>query len=250
MFSTAVTLIVLGLLCLAGTIISLIFTIISFAGGKPGKFGWLSGMLVSLTGLVICIFVFVRKAVHKMEEVSSNMITQYSEAVDTFNATNASGEDMRSYLLKDNAQTALLESYANDTTINKQFYTYFGFRDYYRFPLRYPYAIHCFDLRDNGYLFNEKDVSHFNENNNDDIDLNIPGIKKLAFDQKLLLLEQQNEVTGGNTSGPKSEYILFEFDSEQISRHPDTKTLFREAKAKGYGGPDSLMTIEQYNALF
>ncbi len=248
MFSTAVTLIVLGFLCLAGAIVSLIFTIMFFAGNKPGKFGWLSGMLASLAGMVICIFIFVRKAVHKMEEVSSNMITQYTEtATETLNA---SGEDMRSYLLKDNVQTALLRSYANDTTINKQFYTYFGFRDYYRFPLRYPYAIHCIDLRDNGSLFNEKEVSRFNESDNGDADLNIPGIKKLAFDQKLLLLEQQNETTGSNTIGPKPEYILFEFDTEQVSRHPDTKTLFREAKAKGYQGPDSLMTIEQYNALF
>lgn len=243
---SATSLVILGLLCLAGVIVSLVFMIIAFANNRRGKFGWLGGVLLSALGLATCIFLSVRKAVHKVEELSKELTEGLENAVDTLGG----GEDNRAYILTSSKQIELLKSYSKDTAVKDQFYTYFGFRDYYRFPLRYPYSIHCIDLRDNGYLYNEKNVERFDQNDNGEIDLNIPGIRRLAFDARFLLLEQQNEVPGTNEHSNSTLYKVFEFDKDTAYPAKSLKQLFIMARQKGYNGPDTLMTIEQYNSLF
>lgn len=243
---SAAALIILGFVCLAGVIVGLVFMIIAFANNKPGKFGWLAGVLVAACGMGACIFFTVQKAVHKVEELSKEAIEGIENSMDTL----GSGEDNRAYVLTSSKQVELLRSYAKDTAVKDQFYTYFGFRDYYRFPLRYPYAIHCIDVRDNGGLYNERHVERFNESDNGEIDLNIPGIKRLAFDGRFLLLEQQNEVPGANEHSNSTLYQVFEFDKDTAYPAKSLKQLFSLARQKGYSGPDTLMTIEQYNGLF
>lgn len=244
---SAVALILLGFVCLAGVIVGLVFMIIAFANNKPGKFAWLAGVLLSALGLAACIFFTVQKAVHKVEELSMNAMEGYANTLDSIDGH---AEDNRKYVLTGNKQIELLKSYSKDTLAKEQFYTYFGFRDYYRFPLRYPYAIHCIDLVDNGSLYNEKSVDQFDKSDNGEIDLNIPGIKRLAFDGRFLLLEQQNEIPGANEHGNSTLYKVFEFDKDTTYPAKSLKQLFSLARQKGYTGPDTLMTIEQYNGLF
>lgn len=242
---SAVALVILAFVCLAGVIVGLVFMVIAFANNKPGKFGWLAGVLLAALGMAACIFFTVQKAVHKVEEISKEAAEGFENALDTL----GSGEDNRAYVLTSNKQVELLKSYSKEP-VKDQFYTYFGFRDYYRFPLRYPYAIHCIDVRDNGYLYNERNVERFNESDNGEVDLNIPGIKRLAFDGRFLLLEQQNEIAGDNGHNNSTLYQVFEFDKDTAYTAKNLKHLFILARQKGYSGPDTLMTIEQYNGLF
>src|SRR5262245_52027323 len=37
-------------------------------------------------------------------------------------------------------------------TVDPEFYTYSGFRDWWRFPLVYPYSVKCIDTLDSGHL--------------------------------------------------------------------------------------------------
>ena len=50
---------------------------------------------------------------------------------------------------------AKLKSYVPENvlkTVDAEFYTYAGFRDWWRFPLVYPYSICCIDTLDAGHL--------------------------------------------------------------------------------------------------
>lgn len=248
MFFTAALLIGLGIICLIMTVLSLIFGIIAFANNKQGKYIWLTTFLCSIIGLVICIFTFVRKTVNAVENFSENAFGQFEnfgdslanlESIDTHQANGAS------------AHITLLKSYLPENTLGnepEQFYTYLGFKDYYRYPLRYPYSIHCLDTPDNGELYNEANVGRFDENDNGEIYSGISNIHKIAFDKSFLLIEQA--VTSTRTDKIIYHYILYNLDTEKKEEAPSLTKLLQLAKEKGYNGPDTLMTVEQYSRLF
>lgn len=248
MFFTAALLIGLGIICLIMTVLSLIFGIIAFANNKQGKYIWLTIFLCSIIGLVICIFTFVRKTISAVENFSENAFGQFEnfgdslsklESIDTHQANGTS------------EQITLLKSYLPENVVGnepEQFYTYLGFRDYYRFPLRFPYSIHCLDTPDNGELYNEANVGRFDENDNGEIYSGISNIHKIAFDKSFLLIEQA--VTSTRTDKIIYHYILYNLDTEKKEEAPSLTKLIQLAKEKGYSGADTLITVEQYSRLF
>ncbi len=248
MFFKAALLIGLGITCLIMAVIALIFGIIAFANNKQGKYIWLTTFLCSIIGLVICIFTFVRKTVNAVENFTENAFGQLEnfgdslsklESIDTHQANGTS------------EQITLLKSYLSENVVGnepEQFYTYLGFRDYYRFPLRFPYSIHCLDTPDNGELYNEANVGRFDENDNGEIYSGISNIHKIAFDKNFLLIEQA--VTSTRTDKIIHHYILYSLDTEKKEEASSLTKLIQLAKEKGYSGTDTLMTMEQYSRLF
>lgn len=243
---TAGLLIGLGILCFLGVLLCLVFTVITFANNKPTKWGWLTGIFLCLVGLSVCIFIFVRKTVNKVKDFTHNSLEQFENYADGLEHS----ADSLQYRKAHGLQVQLLKSYA-DSTIKiapDDFYSYFGFNDYYRFPLRFPYSIHCNYYKGNGELYNEIDVMHFDENDNGEVFTGLDNITRLAFDKNWLLLEQSK--TSTRSDKLINHYFLFDFATEkQIEVHTE-KDLFKLAKEKGYTGSDSLMTIEAYDKLF
>lgn len=245
--ATAALLIGLGIICLIGTIVSLVFTVITFANNKPSKWGWLTGIFICIIGLVVCIFTFVRKTVNKVEDFTHNTLGQFEDYAHKIEQQ----ADSLQYHKANGPQVQLLKSYLPEQiagTESEQFYSYFGFQDYYRFPLRYPFSIHCTFYKDNGELFNESKVLHFDENDNGEIFTGIDNITRLAFDKNWLLLEQSK--TSTRTDKLITHYFLFNFETEKQEEVNSEKLLFKLAKEKGYTGSDNLMTIEEYDRLF
>ena len=248
MFVKAALLIIVGILCLIMTVIALILGVIAFANNKQNKYIWLTTFLCSVIGLVLSIFMFVRKAVNTVQNFTENTIGQIEnfgdslskiESIDTHQANTSS------------SQITLLKSYlpanANGNE-PEQFYTYLGFKDYYRYPLRYPYSIHCMFTQDNGELYNESNVSRFDENDNGEIFAGLNNINKIAFDKSYLLVEQA--ITSTRTDKIINHYILYSLDTEKKEETTSFTKLMQLAKEKGYTGPDTLMTLEQYHRLF
>ncbi len=248
MFLTAALLIIIGILCLVMTVISLIFGIIALANNKQNKYVWLATFFCSLIGLIICIVIFVRKAVNTVQNFTENAIGQFENfgdslsaigSIDTHKANNAS------------AHIALLKSYLPSNvsgTEPEEFYTYLGFKDYYRYPLRYPYSIHCMYTKDNGELYNESNVVRFDENDNGEIYAGVSNIHKIAFDKSYLLVEQT--ITSTRTDKMINHYVLYSLDTEKKEETTSLPKLIQLAKERGYTGPDTLMTMEQYHSLF
>lgn len=250
MLNTAL-LIGLGVVCLIMTVIALIFGVIALANNKSAKFLWLTVFLTSLIGLIICIFIVVRKAVHAVEDFAENTAQQF----DSYSGSMAGDLESTSVNTHEinptSPQIKILKSYLPANILNNEpeaFYTYSGFKDYYRFPLRYPFSIHSMYSKTNGELYNEVNVIRFDENDNGEIFFGINNINKIAFDKNYLLIEQ--EVTSTRTDKVILHYQLFNFETEKKEEFPNFQKLLQAAKEKGYNGPDSLMTLVQYHQLF
>jgi hypothetical protein len=247
MFLTAALLIGLGVLCLIGTVICLIFGVISFATNKPNKYIWLTAFFCCLIGMIICIFMFVRKAVNKVKNFTEDTISQ----IDTY-SDSLRNNDVNKYEINNSSpQVKLLKSYLPANILNnepEEFYSYAGFKDYYRYPLRYPYSVHCMYTKDNGELYNEVNVSRFDENDNGEMYAGLSNINKIAFDKNFLLVEQT--VTSTRTDKLINHYILYNFETEKKEEAPSLSKLLQLAKEKGYTGSETLLTMEQYHRLF
>lgn len=243
--ATAGLLIGLGIICFMGTLLCLVFTIITFANNKQSKWGWLSGMFLCLIGLSVCVFLVVRKTVNKVKNFTHNTLEQFENYAKDIEHS----ADSLQYHKAIGPQVQLLKSYSDSAShIPEQFYTYFGFKDYYRFPLTYPYSIHCNYYKGNGELYNEANVVHFDENDNGETYIGPDNITRLTFDKNWLLIEQTK--TSTRTDKLITHYFLFDFVTEKQTEVHTEKDLFKLAKEKGYTGSDSLMTIEAYDRLF
>jgi hypothetical protein len=248
MFLTAALLIGLGIICLILTVIALIFGVITFANNKPNKFIWLIVFLCSIIGLLICIFTFVRKTVNAVENLTENAIGQFESFGDSLSKLESVDQHQAN---SNSPQIQLLKSYLDPAVLNnepEEFCSYLGFKDYYRYPLRYPFSIHCNFEQTNGELYNEKNVFRFDENDNGEIYIDIDNINKIAFDKNYLLIEQTT--TSTRTDKIIYHYILFDFDTEKKEEVKSFQKLLELAKQKGYVGSDTLVTLQQYNALF
>jgi hypothetical protein len=143
--------------------------------------------------------------------------------------------------VNDGPQVQLLKSYVPQETldnINPDFYTYFGFRDWWRYPLVYPYSIHAIDSFDNSFLVDESPVTDYETDSiNDTIDL-FSGIQSFTFDKKYLLVDRG------------SDFILFEFATGESSSFETKQKLIDEAKRLHFTGEFKFMTLAEYDALF
>jgi hypothetical protein len=141
--------------------------------------------------------------------------------------------------LSDSSQVQLLKSYVPKETldgVDPEFYTYFGFRDWWRYPLVYPYSIHAIDSLDNGYLTNERAVMDF-ETTAGAVDL-FDGIQTFTFDKNYLLVDRGDD------------FILFEFATGTSSPFETKQELIDEAKRLQFAGEFKFITLQEYDALF
>ena len=242
-------LILLAFICLLTAIISLIFTVISFANNKPSKYTWLAAFFIGLIALIFCIITIVTKAVNKVSNIANNALEQFEDLNGDIQKYDDSLQNNRNQIINTSAHIKLLKTYYPDSaSVADDFYSYLGFQTYLRVPIRYPYSIHCLNVYDNGELFNEKNVERFDENDNGEIDLNTVSISKLAFDQNYLLLEQN--ITSTRSEKVVQHFILFSFETEKKEEAASFKDLLKLAKSKGYKGSEKLMTLEEYSRLF
>jgi hypothetical protein len=248
MFFNAALLVVIGILCLILTVVALIFGVVSLADKKSSKFIWITIFLCSLFGLIVCVVLLVKKVANTLGNFTQNKIGQfenYNDSLSHFENIDKHQSNLSS------SQITLLKSYLSENVRGnepEEFYTYLGFKDYYRYPLRYPFSIHCMYSKDNGELFNEANVGRFDENDNGEIYSGISNIHKIAFDKSFLLIEQA--VTSTRTDKIIYHYILYNLNTEKKEEASSLTKLIQLAKEKGYSGADTLMTMEQYSRLF
>jgi hypothetical protein len=138
------------------------------------------------------------------------------------------------------SQIQLLKDYVptnERNSINPHFYTYFGFRDWYRFPLVYPYGIHALETLDKGILKNESQVVDFEKawQNSDSI---LSNIQSFTFDKNYFL------------AATDDDFVLFNFDTQEINSFGTMQELTIEAKRQNFTGSMKFMTLSEYDDLF
>ncbi len=248
MFFNFALLIVLGIICLILTVIALIFGVVALSNNKPSKFIWFILFLVGFFGLIFCVIFSVKKAATAVSHFSEQTIEQFESYADSLSQL----EDIDQYQsLESSSHIELLKSYLDPNMLNHdpvEFYTYLGFKDYYRYPLKYPYSIHSMYEQSNGELFNEINVSHFDENDNGELFLGISYIQKIAFDKNYLLIEQA--VVSKHSDQKTLHYILYNMNNDKQETASSFSKLLKMAKTNGYNGPNTLMTLAEYRNLF
>ena len=242
MHLSATLLIILGTLCFIGCILCVVFISISFSYNKKGKYAWLSSFFVCLAGMILCIFFLVGKAVQKAKDFTKELTKSGINYLDSISYSNQR-------YLQANKHIQLLKSYYPDSaSVPDQFYTYLGFENYHRFPLRYPYSVHCNLFKEDGELFDESHVTIFDENDNGEIRTSIMHIDRLAFDKNYLLIDQK--MRSRHSADSSHHYLLFSFETGKTEEVNSESKLFKLAKSKGYKGPTKLITIQEYDFLF
>ncbi|XOV68715.1 MAG: hypothetical protein ACFHU9_05950 [Fluviicola sp.] len=143
---------------------------------------------------------------------------------------------------RDSLKTAILDLSENQEEVPGDYLTYFGFRDWYRWPLIYPFSLNSIDERDNGFLCNERSAVDISGSQKGIDQIYLGAIKKFTFNSQVLIAE-----TG--ESG-KKKYKMFRFEDREITSYGTSKEL-REAAAK-YGEMiiDSMVTLEEYGLIF
>lgn len=127
-----------------------------------------------------------------------------------------------------------------DSTSN--YFTYFGFRDWYRWPLVYPYSLNSVDIRDNGFICDEsmaKDIT----SSQDGIDqISLGDIKRFSFNSLILIAETGDELP--------NKYKLFNFKTKKISSFKSQEDLQKESEKYGKLISDTLINLEDYSLIF
>jgi len=250
MFLKALLLILFGVLFLIMTVVSLVFMVIGLANNKRNKFFWMGSFFVSLAICISCVVIFVRKTTQTVENYTNQFESAYVDqqlehGMLGDNPVYKAGAEGNTQL--DRIRAMVPDSLKN--AVPSDFYEYLGYRDYYRMPLRYPYAIHCIDVFDQGYLFKEDKVTQFDRNDNGEQDMGISMIGSIAYDDKFLLIELAYQAGGTDQPAPE-KYLLFEFDKEAKTSAKSLKKLLELAKRKGYKGPEELTPLEAYHKGF
>ena len=122
--------------------------------------------------------------------------------------------------------------------VDQQWWTYDGFRDWYRVPVRWPYDMHCIDLLDHGSLYKNIAAGRSDDPN---VQCSQEGfdVTRYETDGKLMVYQfedlERKTVTWG----------IYEFDKDsQI--YAGEPTMWAAAKEKLYSGPRTLRTVREH----
>lgn len=248
-----------GILLFIAIILLAVFTVIALllfltkSRKQKGKTVWMTIFIVSImVTIVVAVYTF-RKVSEKTADLTNKFIDKSNEFISQ--GFESAWLDNRNYLLDSNnihPQTQKLIDYVPDSvqdTVNTQFFTYFGFRNWFRFPLTYPYAIYCIDTRDYGKLADDSRVIDFNTGTDDVEYLNIQNITKFNYDKNYLLAKLSGH-TRRDTDISADTYLLFNFNTREEQRFETLQQLMENAQESGFSGDTALMTIKEYDVMF
>ncbi len=135
-----------------------------------------------------------------------------------------------------------LKSYVDPSVqdkVKEEFFTDGGFRDWWRFPLVYPYSITCIDTQEHGSLECKGDLPEGWRELEE-----LSQITHLAFDGEYLLVRW---IEGTKPLGdPDAQYVysLCEFRTGKREQFTTREELFEAAKKRGFTGEPVLITVE------
>jgi hypothetical protein len=143
---------------------------------------------------------------------------------------------------------SILKSYepkAYKGKVPKDFYYYDGFRDWWRFPLVYPYSIGCIDTKDYGYITSDKDKTDFRAGGGVTPLTDI--FDKFTLDRNVFIGNRCNDGFGQDTTHYSESYFIFSFADGKQSTVAGRKNLARKLKELHFSGDTAFMTITQYS---
>jgi hypothetical protein len=226
-------------------LISFIFFVVRLSQGHAHRWGWLGAGIITLLIMLFSIFLFVNKVMHTVKDLGYHVEKKFEESMDELQKMDSSYKynDLNTNVtLKKLKEFELMNA---ETNVPKEFYVYYGFSDYYRMPLTYPYSLHSTDVLETAALYNEKNVTEYNVNDNGEEDAGVPGITEFAFDNAALIAKIKTR------PGEKEIYNVYSFSGAKMAMLETQKEAFQTARKKfNYRGYDTLISVLEYNKLF
>lgn len=222
----------------AMTVLCLIFMIIALSSKKSSRWGWVTGFCLSCLLLFYSIHAMTRSVQNAVTDVGNSIEASLENSIKKLDSSGKAGYHQAAKInhpLLDSLKQIAQEN--DDTEIPDAFYTYWGFRDYYRLPITFPFSLHCIDDVDNAQLFNEKWVTDFDRNDNGETALSVSGIHAFAFDKRYLLAELKTAKDG---------FVMYDFKTDKMEVFQSKVALLNRASQSGFTNYSGWHTCRSY----
>ena len=229
----------------AAFLICFVLFVIRIAQGHAHRWNWLIAGILTLLLFLFSIFLFVNRVVTTVKNLGTFAEQKFEESMDDLQKLDSSYKynDLNTNITI--KKLIEFEAMNGETHVPKEFYVYYGFSDYYRMPLTYPFSLHCTDVLETATLYNEENVSEFNVNDNGEVETDIAGIKEFAFDNSALIARV---VANGDE---KEMFKVYSLTASKLGVFPSLKEALKTARKEfGYRGHDTLINVLEYNKLF
>jgi hypothetical protein len=225
-------------------LVCFILFVIRISQSHPHRWNWLIGAILTLVMLLFSVFLFVSKVVNTVKNIGHHVEKQFEEQMGDLQKMDSSYNYDK---LNTNEMVKKLKEFEainHKTNVPKEFYVYYGFADYYRMPLTYPYSLHCTDVLETASLYNEENVSEFNINDNGEKEIGLPGIIEFAFDNSAIIAKTRSK------ENPFTVFSLTDPEVKMSQCSSIEQALKTARKEYGYRGYDTLISVLQYDQLF
>ena len=200
-----------------------------------------TGAIGSITSFVFLILVVIYgmfKTVEKAKQGIDKAQVKFQQLAEE------GARQQQQSLSERNKMIEILKTYEADTMeVSADFYTDFGFRDWWRLPLTYPYSIETIDVLDEGQL---QCVYPFSEGYLKKGQLG--NITHIAFDKNFLLTKNLNGNSGDNQRD--TVYYMFNFNNQELTNSKSLDDLYKRAYGLGFEGDSVLMSLREYYDIF
>ncbi len=239
------------------TIAGLILGVVGLSTDKPKlRNGGFITLGIGLVLLIATIAYTVNRTVEKVKDTVAEVGSAFDSTLKSVSGEDYQDifEDNRDYLLNDsapNAQIQKIKSWIPDDVesgIKPNYFTYFGFRDGFRYPMVYPYSIHCVDTKDFGTLVDESNVTDVKNGGGDEINIQF-GVTHFNYDDKMILLQTTNKLSPGDDK-EKISYFIYDYATKKLTEFNSEAEMLKKAVKLKYSGDKKLMTITEYDYLF
>jgi hypothetical protein len=125
------------------------------------------------------------------------------------------------------------------------FYTEYGFYDWWRFPLVYPYSIYCIDVLDRGQVANDSGKTDFEQGGSVKTISNY--FDRFTFDANYFI-GMSASTPGSNESA--GDYFIINFQSGKTEKISDRETLIKKFDEIDFSGDREFISIRKFSERF
>jgi hypothetical protein len=227
-----------------GFLVCFILFVVRISQNHAHKWNWLIAGIVVLVVLLFSIFLFVNKVVHAVKDIGQHVEKKFEEQMEDLQKMDSSYKYNDLNTNQTVKKLKEFETINSKTGVPKEFYVYYGFADYYRMPLTYPYSLHCTDVLETASLFNEEKVSEFNINDNGEQEVGLTDITEFAFDNSAIIAKTKSK------QNSFSVFSLTDLEMRMSQCSSKDQAIKTARKEYGYRGYDTLISVLEYNKLF
>ncbi len=129
--------------------------------------------------------------------------------------------------------------------VPEYFYTEYGYYDWWRFPLVYPYAIYCIDVLDRGQVANDSGKTDFS--NGSSVNAVSQYFEKFMFDADYFVGEGPGDPGSVEKAGG---FFIINFQNGKTENIENRVALMKRLDELGFMGERDFITVRKYSGGF